>query len=161
MSGCPRGPWCSLCHINMRTILCSSYTSDCISRIPGGIRLIWHINYTKIPNFLSLWRLAVLTTQVRVSTLKVLYIYRDQKIGAELLSAPDWPHLPMLFIYQWMISVYVGKIPSLRHVLLNSKQHFSLDTLAETFSISRTFYFQRSDLSRKIPRTCWTRQWMI
>ena len=45
--------------------------------------------------------------------------------------------------------MYAGKIPSLRQVLLNSKLHFSLVTLAETFSISRTD-FRRSDGSRKM-----------
>ena len=45
--------------------------------------------------------------------------------------------------------VYVGKIPSLRQVLLNSRLHFSLVTLAEAFSISRTD-FRCCDGSRKM-----------
>ena len=47
----------------------------------------------------------------------------------------------------YIIFVYVGKIPSLRQVLLNSRLHFSLVTLSETFSFSRTNfrrYFYRS-----------------
>ena len=57
--------------------------------------------------------------------------------------------------------VYVGKIPYFRQVLLNSRLHSSLVTLAETFSIPRTD-FRRFDGSRKmrrenpeIRRTCW------
>ena len=48
------------------------------------------------------------------------------------------------------IFVFVEKIPSLRPVLLNSKQHFSLMvTFAETFFISRTDS-RHSDESGKI-----------
>ena len=47
------------------------------------------------------------------------------------------------------IFVYIGKIPSLRQVLLNRKLHNSLVTLVETFYVSRTD-FRGSDGSWKM-----------
>ena len=59
------------------------------------------------------------------------------------------PEIMWVTLYYYLIFVYVGKIHSLRQVLLNSRLHFSLVTLAETFSISRTD-FRRSDGCRKM-----------
>ena len=82
-----------------------------------------------------------------------LFIRQVWSMGAwdmgAMITFDFWsPQIHCILFFLFMNFVYVGKIPSLRQVLLNSKLHFSLVTLAETFSISRTD-FRRSDGSRK------------
>ena len=68
--------------------------------------------------------------------------------------------LPKQFLALFSIFVHVGKIPYLRQVLLNSRLHFNLVTLAETFSMSQT-EFRRSDGTMQQHRHKWSSDSLI